>query len=335
MKFTRIEVPAVIVCLVMIISLMIGLRDATIGTDTNNYIKAYDLLREQIGSGRFEYVFGVLQNLFSFFALPVCIFLSFISLISFLALIIITSELNNLFKKTQGNYRLYLLLTSILFFSPFFFASQVNVIRHGVSIFFLIAVYLLILNRSHWIGVGILSVLAIGFHKTAIIYLCFVPLLFLSYQAVTNFTLFMGLLYCLKWSEKLVFNLSPGIYKAVTDYGSLEHYQSGRRIDFTLFTIFIGFLFYLLSLYFIKKEEQISFNSLIKIYWILSLPFFFFGFGAYSDRYLLPAWVYIAIPATLFLNMQFLKFNISIYWYYLLFIISASYFILKAQGVIG
>lgn len=335
MNISTLKPNFLIACMVLLSLLTIGFRDAAIGTDTSGYIDMYQHLLNNDDINTFEYLFSASCRLFAFLNLSVGAFLSFISLLSFLSLIIIALVLNKQFNERQGNYRLYLLLCALLFISPFFYAAQVNVIRQGVVIFFLSAVYLLILNRAHWITWGIFSVLALGFHKTAIIFLCFIPFLLFSYEVVVNVTFVIGLSYCLNLPEKLLYKFAPEIYHSIVGYGSTSNYHAGRRVDFVLFTFLLGFLCYFLGKYFLKKNDQKPYNSLLKIYWILTLPFFLFGFGAYSDRYLLPAWIYITIPLGLFLNMQLQKFDCSIYWYYLFFIISSSYFILKVQGGIG
>ncbi len=155
----------------------------------------------------------------------------------------------------------------------------------------------------------------------------------MSSVLVTSFLYMTGLsMKCIKFISSVS---SVNLYEQIINYGVKSGYKTGVRLDFAIFTLVVGLLFYGLAKLTLQGTLQKRFFNLLKIYWILSLPFFIFGFGAYSDRYLLPAWVYIpALSATL-IGLILSKLEVSIGWYYLVFLISVFYFINRAQGYIN
>jgi hypothetical protein len=126
----------------------------------------------------------------------------------------------------------------------------------------------------------------------------------------------------------------PYIYSKIMNYG-LSGYKQGTRYDFALFTVGIGIIMHFLSKLLLSSEEQNKFSPLLSIYWLLAFPFFIMGFGAYSDRYLLPSWLWMSILTTVFALLYFKRYNVSILYYFVLFILSFFYFFLKVQGIIS
>ncbi len=318
----------------------IGIRPESVGSDTQAYIHFYNhLLQHKLSLAfQYDYLFEELSRLIARFALPRSYFLGLLAAINFTVIGLIALSLQYYLNHKSGFYRIYLLLMAALFVSPFFWGAQLNVLRHGISLLFLCLYFVLLLERRYrWLSLPFFF-LALGFHHTALLYFLVSPLLFLSYRTVFCVTLSLALLYLSHITMKCIQFISLvgpyDVYYKIMNRNISEDYVSGIRWDFSLFTLFIGGLAYLASKYFLPPENQKSYLNLLKIYWILTIPFFLFGFAAFSDRYLLAPWVFASILAAVFLVLIFSEYKISRIWSDLLFFMASMLFIIKTQGFI-
>ena len=310
----------------------VGFRPSSVGSDTLGYVLFY-----QSHSKGMECLFQFIVSLVGKLSLPVGAFFSFIAFVDFLLLLFLARKLVALnYHRMELNY-LLLLLGTCLFVSPFFFASMVNVLRQGSAIFALFIFYVVLISRSN-----ILSLILplIGFHHTAIIAIVFSPLVFLGYRVLFYSVLVADFFYLSGLSEKLIkliSILSPiDIYSQISNYGegALSGYHIGRRLDFTLFTLLAGMAFNFMANRFLLVSQKTVFSELLKIYWVFALPFTLFGFGAYSDRYLLPAWLFLSVLGAVFMSFVLKNRRIYMPWLYCVFAMSAIYFVLRAQGIL-
>lgn len=313
----------------------VGFRPDTVGADTFGYLSYYKrIIQENLTAFRYDYLFEIIIRVLAFLNFSGGAFLTFFTLINFINLIYLTKNMSDYLLSKVSFYRLFFLLVSMCCLSPFFFASQTNVLRQGVSIPLLFICYLFLLERRRTILILGLAFLALGFHHTTIFYLIFAPLLYFKYSLIIRTAFIMAFFYSTGIVRYLLQHFCFGFYNKIMTYGDILGHKTGLRYDFVLFTLGAGLMFHWLGNIFLRDVEQKQFFNLLKIYWILTLPFFFFGFGFFSDRYLLPPWIYLSILAAVFFGFA-LKMRISIYWYYLLFFLSTCYFILKAQGAMG
>lgn len=336
----RLRLSSVSVSLLLLLSLVtvlfsIGFRPDTIGNDTLGYINYYDQVTQHLLHGYiYEYLFEICIRIFAFLNCSYAYFFIGLALVNAINVILIAQNLSKYLEYQINFYRILFLLASFLFISPFFFSSQVNVLRHGISIFFLVLSFLFLLERVSLFYALIALVLAQGFHSTAIFFIFFSPLIYFKYSSVIRTTIFFFVIYISGLCRYLIYFFSESIYNKIVNYGVFSGYSSGIRYEFAAFTIGAGFIFHMLGKYFLAEKAQCQFMQLLKIYWIFTLPFFIMGFGAYSDRYLLPAWVYLSVLSAVFLGLSVRKHMLSIYWYYGMFFCSSCYFILKVQGLI-
>lgn len=336
----RLRVNSAYVSLMLLFSLAIvliaiGFRPDTIGSDTLVYVDYYEQLTQHTWHGYvYEYLFELSGRLAVFLHFSVALFFISLASINAINFILISKSISRCLEYEINFYRVAFLVASFLFISPFFFSAQANVLRHGVAIFFLFVYYLSLLERWSLFYLLALIFLAQGFHYTAVLYVIFSPLIYFKYSTVIRVTLFAFICYFSGLSSNLIHSFSESIYEKIVSYGEFSGYKAGVRYEFAVFTIGAGLLFHLLGKYFLTGRAQQQFMQFLKIYWILSLPFFLMGFGAYSDRYLLPAWVYLSVLGAVFLGLGIRKHMLSIYWYYGMFFCSSCYFILKVQGII-
>lgn len=320
---------------ITVIFFMIGLRPETIGTDTINYSIYYEYVSKTafIPETKFEFFFHWLIQLCSYFSFSFSNFLSVIALLNFTLIAILTKKLDELAHYKIGYYRLLFLLLSSLFLSPFFFSMTTNVIRQGIAILALGILYLSFSYRTSFISLLLFGLIALCFHKTSIIVLGLVPLLLLPYSTVFKTSLFLSLSYISGLTIKMinVFSATTGIdiYSHLIMYGAKNGYNSGVRYDFALFTVILGLGFDCLNRYLVPNENRATFNQLLKIYWIFSLPFFILGFGAYSDRFLLTGWFFISVLSCFLVGSLMKKYRCSVRWDICILILASFYYLGK------
>ncbi len=319
-----------------VILIAVASRPFSIGSDTLDYVFYYTrLINNFLPNYDYEFLFSAISKVTAFFAFPTPFFFAIISLINCCSFVVLAKMLIVYLNQSIESYKLLLLLFFFLCVSPFFFSTQVNVLRQGLAITVLLIFYISLLNKSHFLSLALVALISLGFHKTSIIYLFLFPLFYFSYIYVLRMTLVLFCIYISGAGRSILYYCAFALYDKITNYGALSNYKQGIRYDFAFFSLGVGLLFHFLNKYYLQDLEQKRFSSLLKIYWMLILPFFIFGFGPYSDRYLLPAWVYISVLAAVFSGLFLKRFNYSIFWYYIGSIFSSVYFILRVQGVIG
>jgi hypothetical protein len=74
------------------------------------------------------------------------------------------------------------------------------------------------------------------------------------------------------------------------DYSLSATYRSGIRIDFAVFSIF-WYLLPLLMSGLVREPFSTRIKDSTAVYMVMLLPFFVLGWGNFSNRYLLPAYL--------------------------------------------
>ncbi|KTD18958.1 hypothetical protein EAW55_02165 [Legionella jordanis] len=316
----------------------VGTRPSFVGIDTSGYeyyfVRIYNHLPVYIN---YEFLYKlftwICTKLFSsylyFFAAFACI--------NTLLITVFVFKLSSLLQYKVQRSTLFFLLGIFFFLSPFFFSATVNVLRHGTAIFALFIFYISLISGFELFTLAIAVIFAIGFHHTAIISLAFSPLVFLPKRWLLLLVFGSATLYLTGLSEKLIqfgsLITHINVYEKIHDYGMKAVYKIGIRYNFTLFTLGMGLIFTALAKYVLNAEDRKLFMPLIKIYWVLSLPFFFFGFAAFADRYLLGAWLFLSVLATAFTALFLKTYTLSNRYYYALFLTSFAYLLFKLQGL--
>jgi hypothetical protein len=280
------------------LSVFIGFRDYGVGEDTYNYIKIYN----DIGAGfdsKFEPGFVALIKLihiiggrveFVFFV--VAFFISVFMYMTFLRL-----------AEPQGAGQLLLsslFFVSAIMFSSWYFTGVTNGLRHGMSlsVFYYSLTFLKDRRLSLFIGLFILSTL---FHRTTAAILPFVII-----AIVPLYSLRVSVFSVLFFSAGYYFGLNEAFVKLVSDYSGFGFYEMiksyaeegggwyGFDVRFVLYNVFWFLLpIFLMEMGFIEKNE--TFVFLIKIFSLLTIFYFIFGFGAYANRWAYPSWLLLPI----------------------------------------
>lgn len=331
----------------------VGSRPESVGIDTVGYIYYYEYRTHSPEYGHFEYMFTLLSTVLIWIFAPVRSFLMAVALVDFVLVGCLGKQLVKFTENRIHAATLFFLLAIFFWLSPFFFAVMVNVIRTGPSIFSIFIFYLILaknnvlsISRVQLLVLIALLIIALGFHHTAIIAIAFSPLVFLGYNTIISTVFVAALYYMSGLSAKIVqlFFLQPDFVWLVSKlhlaevFNRFNFYDASttftRRLDFVLFTLTSGIVFHYLNKYLLLEEDRDIFSRLLKIYWILVLPFFIFGFTLFSDRYLLPGWLYLSVLSAVFCGFYLRKWVISKYWLYGSFVVSAAYFLVRVQGLL-
>ncbi|CEK10248.1 EpsG family protein [Legionella hackeliae] len=337
-KYSNLQIALYIWPVLILLALAIGFRPMNVGSDTQSYSLYYENLRWGMVHHFYEYLFFILAKIFSLSYIPIGYFFSFIALTGFILINLSARKITEYLEVSYDSNLVFLLLIICFSLSVFFYAIEINVIRHGIAILALFLFYFLLINRAHILLLMLSALFAVGFHQTSVVYLLVSFLIFFSYRFVFSLVLVLAFLYVTGLIKKSIFIFSQmtsiNIYEKIASYGLNSGYASGNRLDFTLFTLFCGLLFFIIGKYLLNANNRRKYNQLLKIYWILTIPFFFLGFAGYADRYLLPAWVYLSILSAVFLQFEVSKSSLAIKITYLVFLASAIVIYMVAQGIL-
>src|SRR5690606_14504997 len=140
------------------------------------YLKYYHRVQEcRCFNGLFEPGFELLTLLIATTGASPEIYLSVVAALLVLS---VWSFLNNLCSLFEFNsvvaWKMRFAVLSIVLMSPFFFSGSVNVIRHGLSAFLVLNAAILVL-RGQWFTAAMSGVLSVLIHRTAVLYLPFLP----------------------------------------------------------------------------------------------------------------------------------------------------------------
>lgn len=330
----------IVFLLLFLVSLATGFRPISVGSDTALYSEIYEeALSGQELSHRFEFLYEFLLRLFSFLGLGEGVYFSFLSAFSLLFVVLSFLNINIYFSKPAGDAGLFVYGLLLLVVSVFFYAAQVNVVRQGVSCFALLCFYSCILSGRYGYIFLFSAFVALGFHSTAILFILLSVGLVLPYLVVFLGVIIFSFLYSAGGSEFLIKQASGllgfDIYGKVVEYGAGFEYASGVRLDFVVFSLGLGGGLDFLGRFFVSSFQREKFLSFVKIYWLFLVPFFVLGFGAFSDRLLLNAWLFFSVALGAFLaNFVFFRKEGHLLGVVLL-VMAVSVYSCFAQGLLG
>lgn len=299
-------------------SLFVGFRDFSIGTDTYNYINIYDNAqlsyrdRHELGFYYFTKFFGSIYDNYNFYFFIVCLFVSIFIFLTFAKFIY---EKDSNYEKNQNIIISLLIFLMCLFLSDWFYTGVTNTLRHSMALS-LVYFSLFYLYKKRILLFLSLIILSTFFHQSTIILLPFFIALFFLINKSSNFYisifLFFLIFYYLdlnglfieKFSSLIGFDLYNTIYYYGDD-GLSEALWFGFDFRFVLFNIF-WFFFPLILIKFdlLDNNDQIL-KFFIKVFCVLSIYFFIFGFGGFSNRWAYPSWLFLPIyQAYIFSNIK-------------------------------
>lgn len=311
--------------IVFLISLLIGLRDKSVGTDTKHYenifyglIHSDRWLRYEPGFEFFIRFLGNISDEPKFLFVSVGLFITTIYLFAY-KYIIFSYRKNDAF-----------IFLSFLLLSSWFLTFTTNGIRQGMSLSLL---YLAIglLSRSKNKRFLLLVILSLSFHLSSLLAVPFV--LFIRYlQKRRSLLVFLFIILSLGYlfgiNELIVREISSfvglPIYSLLKNYGGAEAKWVGFQADLYLYT---NFWFFVSVFYWIfRPKDSKKIDIIIIVYAVLCLPYFVFGFGGYSNRIAQIAWFFIPILQSGIIQSLNINRKFKVFLFFLIFVFSLFYF---------
>lgn len=265
-----------------------------IGTDTSQYAGFFEALshRGAIPS-RFEPVFYYLSVVLAATGMSFVSYLSILFLVMMGTVVVATRRYHE-YLQSSTRYMTFLVAALLfLFISPVMSNATINVVRQGLASL-LVFTALLAFHQRQWRAFVLWALLATGFHYSSLLYVFFAPVLLFKpkLQRIIGIAAFLA--YCSGLTMVLVRVLVPGVYTAVMSYDASSTFRAGVRLDFAVFSLFWYLLPFVVAPL-VREPVRDRINRSTAIYLVLMLPFFAVGWGNFSNRYLLPAWLSVSL----------------------------------------
>ncbi len=283
----------------LVLSFLVGSRELSVGTDTQNYADFFISVRESFFSSRFEFLFKVLTISIRSFSDSLALYFSLVFLIfNYVYLAFFYSALDDV-RKPQ-----YLLtFFGLMCASSWYIVATTNGLRQGLSLPFLYFSLLYLANRKYFRS-SLFLLVSFGFHKAVSLVFPFIFLLFFRVTPVFIVFLVSAFLYFFGLTERLLSFISSvipiDIYGYIISYGAETDKWVGFQLAFFVYTLFWGVVGYFVK-EFLEKQWVLVYSRAFKFYCILMLPYFYFGFGAYSNRYAFIGWLFLPVLQAFFI----------------------------------
>lgn len=293
---------------ILFFAVVVGLRDYSVGTDTQNYLWGWIFGISDKHSN--ELVFKFLIKILKMYELS---YSDFLLLISLLFHILIYKGFSNLTKTFYAN--LFYCLFCV--FSLFFILSMsINVIRQGLSLALLLYAYSLFINRKKSFLVYL--VIAYFSHTTSIIPTIIFFMVYISnrYIQMKWYMVIYIISIIAAYLNLGILNFAPFMGDLLQDNSRIQYLDANNeiyKIGFKPQFVVFNSIMLLIALFARTKivytsltvKLYLSYDNLIK-YYILSSVIFFMVFQIpFSDRWGLFSWIAIPILIIPFFSKEY------------------------------
>lgn len=272
---------------------VVGMRGIDVGTDTHNYANFFMMVRSGVFSTRFEPGFVLVTRALAAAGVSVVTYQSVLFLLFLGTVLVSTRAYYKYLGSTHGYLTFLVAALMFLYLSPVTVNATINAVRQGLASLLVFAALLSFYQRQ-WRNFVLLGVLATSFHYSSLLYMLFAPALLLSERKLRVLAVLAFAAYCSGLTMILIRSALPGLYVTVMAYDANANYRSGVRVDFAVFSIFWYLLPFLASRL-VREPFRELINRSTAVYLVLLMPFFLVGWGNYSNRYLLPAWMSVSL----------------------------------------
>ena len=313
--------------IIIFIAPIIGFRNFSVGTDTqayaahiSSYLSGYDILSMEPG-------IYILANISGIFSKSPEIFFTFHFIL--LSLLMILAYRNFVKDDTRLSINFQLItFTFFLVCSKWFLVASTNNLRQGIACAFIF------LGLSYYKKNNFKMFLGILFgglwHISIVLFLPFLILLRLKTSSLFIIFIFFSFFYVTGLNGEIVkfFSNLIGIplYEFIYTYAGSEKYM-GFQLNFFLYTIFWPVLLWILNNIMGPKYLFKDDNIIFKIYLILCLSYFFYGFGPYVTRYAFPAWFFLPFLFTFYISSISIRSDQKKYLFLICLPFSVAYFL--------
>ena len=287
----------------VVLGVMVGTRDLSVGTDTIRYAGIFYNIEFYIGRPTYEVGFIYLTYMLSLISGRVE-FYFFAVFAIFNAALLLTAKI---VIDPKGRVEHYMIIFGLFLLSSWYNTSSINGLRQGLSLAFLYLALALLCNRK-LMQSACISVVSLGMHISSVMVAPFLPVLRLRDSTVFAVFSISALLYAT--------GISRIIYDAVAalGLGSLQRRMSsydtgpeewyGFQLGFFIYTVFWG-VGYFLAARFLEGAGRARFMVAWRIYCMLALPYFYLAHFGYSSRFSLVCWMFLPIlHASFIINLN-------------------------------
>mgnify|MGYP001130817066 CR=1 FL=1 len=317
-----------LILLSIIVSFFIGIRFLDVGKDTEQYLIQFNKYSsiESVFNG-YEIGFSLLMHLFSKYTSSVEFFFFFVSLLitSIYLLFFKRIYLRN-FIEESFNFDRMIFFFSLLLLSSWYLTMTTNGLRQGIALVFLYYGLFDLFYNNRKFKFIIFYLISISFHYSVLIVGPFLLLKYVRFRLVFAVWILTAVGYIYGVNELIIKLISAKFNLPVYDFIKLYSLDrgvidgglyNGFSLKFFIYTVFWP----LLLMFIFKIKLRVKSSSLlaketlnlIKIYLILSMPYFIFGFGPFSNRYAMLAWFLVPVLQFHILNTISIKNNFKIF----------------------
>ena len=277
----------------LFVDLVVGMRGIDVGSDTYVYADVFHQLRGGPVETRFEPGFLLITRLMSATGFGVHAYQCVLFGLLLLMAIVAARHYFDYLGGTHGYLTFLIAGLAFLLLSPMFVNASINAVRQGLASLPVFTA-LLAFHQRQWRTFFIYGVIATSFHYSSLVYLAFAPLLLVNLKLLRIIALLAFVAYCAGVTMIVVRAAVPALYNAVMDYNIASKYKSGVRIDFAVFSTFWYALPFMLS-GLVREPFSTRLKDSTAVYLVMLLPFFALGWGNFSNRFLLSAYMAISL----------------------------------------
>ncbi|ALC12107.1 EpsG family protein [Sphingopyxis sp. 113P3] len=290
--------------LFIVVSIFVGNRDLSVGTDTMAYSYNFSSMYSRFVLKEYDVGFYYLSELIHFFTDDYRIYFSILFLIFNISIFLFSKKVI-----PSVDVATLFMLSGFLFISSWYENATLNTIRHGLSLPFSY-LSLILFHEKNFLKSAICGAVATALHFSALMIFPFFVLMMIPFRFVFILFVLMSVAY--------VTGISNFIFKFISGVLSLSYYDDiqeyapevggffGFYVGFFLYSTFWG-IFYFCLQRFIRREYIEDFRVSLKIYYVLIMPFFAFAHGSLPSRFAFIAWLYLPILHCSFVRCSKLK----------------------------
>lgn len=272
---------------------LVGSRAIDVGTDTSAYARFFEGIGPNPIQTRMEPGFVLVSYVFKHIGLSLKGYQAGL----FGLLLVFASVASRKYFRYLGGERGFLTFlcasVMLLYLSPMFVNGSINAIRQGLAALLVFA-SLLSFQQRRWGQFIAFGAAASSLHLSTLLYLLCAPALLLNARMLRYVAAVAFLAYVTGLSMKAVQVAAPPLYTFVMQYAFNPDYRSGVRVDFAVFSIFWYLVPHALAPL-VKEPYRETVLRSAAVYLVMVMPFFIVGWGSYSNRFLLPAWLSVSL----------------------------------------
>lgn len=322
---------ALSIFILLMVSILVALRGVTVGADASRYITKF----QDIGSG----FYGATSDLGFIWFVKGLSLLGFSPQAVFAAIsILVTSLFLYTFRQfliTKEPAQKYPLVETIFFFSlllasSWFLNAVTNGLRQSVMLLFSYAAMPSLLRRDYIMSFSLLGLGAL-FHSTGIFAILAALLILTPASFVACFWLFSAVYYLVSpgaLAQLLEQYLGLPVYTAVSEYGVGEEMRYvGFNTEFFIYTIAWPIVFTVVQWLrpaLIMPHMRSNLRACSLVFCVFCMPYFWLGFGAWSNRWAYMAWLFLPIYQGVFLAAISIKKDNFLFLFSFVLFMSAS-----------